>query len=190
MEKLELRKLIYSDLYRYNGDTSLKSFIRHLLLNPGFKYMYFFRKCQFYKYQKFTFRYIFTRIILRRLMYKYGLEIPHTTKIGKGFYIGHFGGITINPASLIGENVNISKGVTIGQTNRGKSKGAPKIGDNVWIGPNAIIVGNVKIGNNVLIAPGSYINFDVPDNSIVIGNPGNISYSKNATDGYINNVVG
>lgn len=186
----QLKEVIYSDLYRYTANTSIKVFLRNLLLNPGFQYMYVFRKCQFYHGKKRYFiHYLFHRVWLRKLMYKYGYEIPYTTKIGKGFYIGHVGGIAVNPNATIGNNVNISQGVTIGQANRGKLKGAPTIGNNVWIGPNAVIVGNIKIGNNVLIAGGAFVNFDVPDNSIVIGNPGKIIRSENATDGYINNII-
>lgn len=55
-------------------------------------------------------------------------------------------------------NCNIHKGVTIGQENRGKRQGTPIIGDNVWIGMNVTIVGNIKIGNDVLIAPNTYLN--------------------------------
>lgn len=88
-----------------------------------------------------------------------------------GFYVGHPYGITINAKAIIGNNVNIHKGVTIGQENRGKRKGTPCIGNNVWIGVNATIVGNVVIGNDVLIAPNTYINCDIPDHSIVFGNP-------------------
>ena len=57
------------------------------------------------------------------------------------------------------------------------------------LGANAVIVGKINIGNNVLIAPGAYVNFDVPDNSIVIGNPGLIRQSPGATLGYINNTI-
>ena len=63
------------------------------------------------------------------------------------------------------------------------------IGDEVWIGPNAVIVGNIKIGNNVLIAPNAYVNFDVPENSVVIGNPAQITTNLNATQGYINHKI-
>ena len=63
------------------------------------------------------------------------------------------------------------------------------IGNNVWIGANSVIVGKVKIGSNVLIAPNTYINFDVPDNSIVLGSPGNIIPKENAVEGYILNKV-
>ena len=97
--------------------------------------------------------------------------------------------ITINENAVLGKNVNIHKGATIGQTNRGSTKGVPTVGDNVWIGINSIIVGNIRVVNDVLIAPGAYVNFDVPDHSIVIGNPGRIISSDHATEGYINNTI-
>ena len=77
----------------------------------------------------------------------------------------------------------------IGQENRGKRKGTPIIGNEVWIGANAVIVGKINIGNNVLIAPLSYVNFDIPSNSIVIGNPAKIIPRENATEGYIENAI-
>lgn len=77
----------------------------------------------------------------------------------------------------------------IGQENRGKRKGTPIIGNEVWIGANAVIVGNVKIGNDVLIALLSYVNFDVPDHSIVVGNPAKIISKEYATKDYINNKI-
>ncbi|MEO5991437.1 MAG: serine acetyltransferase, partial [Ferruginibacter sp.] len=61
--------------------------------------------------------------------------------------------------------------------------------DYVWIGTGAVVVGKIKIGNNVLIAPLTYVNFDVPNNSIVIGNPARIISKEDATAGYINNVL-
>ena len=61
--------------------------------------------------------------------------------------------------------------------------------DNCWSGTNAVIVGNVKIGKDVLIAPLTFVNFDVPDHSIVIGNPGKIIPKENATADYICNCI-
>lgn len=89
----------------------------------------------------------------------------------------------------LGRNVNIHKGVTIGQENRGKRKGAPVISDEVWIGVNSTIVGGIKIGRDVLIAPNTYVNCDIPDHSIVFGNPCIIKHRENATEGYINRKV-
>ena len=85
--------------------------------------------------------------------------------------------------------MNIATGVTIGQENRGKRKGCPTIGDRVWIGTNAVLVGNINIGSDVLIAPLSYVNFDVPDHSIVLGNPARIISRENATASYIEKLV-
>lgn len=81
------------------------------------------------------------------------------------------------------------KGVTIGQENRGKRKGTPVIGDNVRIGVNATIVGAIKIGNDILIVPNTYVNCDVPDHSIVFGNPCIIKHRDNATEGYIKRTI-
>ena len=115
------------------------------------------------------------------------VEMPLDINIGGGLYLGHPYCITINPKVIIGKNCNIHKGVTIGQENRGKRKGAPIIGNEVWIGVNATIVGAVHIGNDVLIGPNTYINCDIPDHSIVFGNPCVIKSKQYATERYINN---
>lgn len=115
---------------------------------------------------------------------KYGLEIL-SDNLGPGLYIGHAHNINVNPEVIIGKNCNLNKGCTLGKENRGKRKGAPILGDNVRIGTNSVVVGKVHIGNDVLIAPNAYVNFDVPDHSIVLGNPGNIIKKGNATEGYI-----
>lgn len=111
------------------------------------------------------------RILLRLMSNLYGLEISWACDIGKGLYLGHAFNITVNPSAKIGENCNLHKGVTIGQQNRGLRKGTPVIGNCVWIGVNATIVGNIHIGDDVLIAPNSYVNCDVPSHSVVLGNP-------------------
>lgn len=103
-------------------------------------------------------------------------------------YLGHRGTVVINGNTILGNDINIATGVTIGQENRGKRLGVPTIGNDVWIGRNAVIVGNIKIGNNVLIALNSFVNSDIPENSIVLGNPGKIIINKmDATVGYIQN---
>ncbi len=117
------------------------------------------------------------------------IEISPDCKMGGGLYIGHPYCITVNPKAIIGKNCNIHKGVTIGQENRGKRKGTPVIGNEVWIGVNATIVGNITIGDDVLIAPNSYINCDIPSHSVVFGNPCIIKAKDNATENYINNRI-
>lgn len=129
---------------------------------------------------------LFYRFLMQRMTLRYGLEIPYSCKIGKGLYLGHAYNITVNPKAEIGDWCNLHKGVTIGQQNRGTRKGAPKIGNRVWIGVNATIVGKIVIGDDVLIAPGAYVNCDIPSHSVVIGNPCEIHHKDNATEGYIN----
>lgn len=182
--KKKLKDIINSDLFRLGGDISKKSLIINMLLNPAFKFIYIHRKCSYHR-KRSRVKYLFYRIVLYRLNLKYGFEISNQAKIGRGFKIDHRGSIIINPNAVLGENVNVTSGVLIGQQNRGKKMGSPIIGNCVWIGANTSIVGNVKIGDNVMIAPGSFINFDVPSNSIVFGNPGVIKESINATNGYI-----
>lgn len=63
------------------------------------------------------------------------------------------------------------------------------IGNRVWIGTNAVVVGNIVIGDDVLIAPNAYVNFNVPSHSVVVGNPAKIISRENAVEGYINNCV-
>lgn len=132
---------------------------------------------------------LYFRLRLKFLNQKNGLEISYNTCIGKGLYIGHPYNITINEKVIIGDNCNIHKGVLIGQENRGKRKGTPIIGNSVWIGINAVIVGNIRIGDDVLIAPNSYVNCDIPNHSIVFGNPCIIKHADSATQDYINRKV-
>jgi serine O-acetyltransferase len=102
--------------------------------------------------------------------------------------LGHFGGVVISPYAVLGANVNIAQGVTIGATSRGAKMGAPTLEDKVWVGANAVIVGKITIGSEALIAPGAYVNFDVPAKAIVVGNPGKV-VSDFGSVGYVNNTV-
>lgn len=115
----------------------------------------------------------------RSLGKRYGIELEFNNNIGSGLQLIHPYAITVNPKSKIGNNVTLYKGVTIGSIRVGKRAGAPAIGNNVIICANAFVCGGINIGNNVLIAANSYVNFDVPDNSIVIGNPGKVIPKNN-----------
>ena len=167
------KELYRLDMMRYGGHPD--KYIK--------KFHYFFRKCQLCNIRVLNYGY---RWIFQKIKEKRGLEISYRTKIGKGLYLGHAYNITINASVVIGEYCNIHKGVTLGQENRGSRKGTPVIGNKVWIGVNATVVGNVKIGDDVLIAPNSFVNCDVPIHSIVFGNPCVIKHKDDATKGYIN----
>lgn len=169
---LYMDNILLKDLYRYEGKRCelLRVQLKYRFFVPGFVYVYYFRKSQQSSLKVFKLWYL---LMLRITSYITHIQIPHTTKIGEGLYIGHFGTIVINPDSVIGKNFSIAAEVLIGNSH-GRKEGVPVIGDNVRMGQFSVIVGGVKIGNDVLIAPGAFVNFDVPDNSIVIGNPGKI----------------
>ncbi|MDD6824940.1 MAG: serine acetyltransferase [Oscillospiraceae bacterium] len=94
-------------------------------------------------------------------------------------------GITVNPNANLGENVTLFKGATIGSIRSGNRAGTPVIGDRVVIGLNSTVVGNITVGNDVFIAPNTFVNFDVPDNSLVIGSPACIKNKINASKDYL-----
>lgn len=173
-----MNKKFKYDFYRNTGDKyTLIKFICWFIYDYRIRYMFFYRLKK---------RNILRRLIMHKMARKYGLEIYNESD--EGLYLGHAHNINVNPDAIIGKRCNIHKGVTIGQESRGKRKGAPTIGNNVWIGVNSTVVGKIKIGDDVMIAPNSYVNCDVPSHSIVIGNPCIIKHRDNATDKYIINI--
>ncbi|MGB9688650.1 serine O-acetyltransferase [Thermogutta sp.] len=187
MDFSEWKYLICSDLYRITGQINWMILVRHVLFGESYKYIFWMRTCAYTKSHA-IFRYViypFAKLYLRRLRYKLGISIPPETQIGSGFYIGHFGGIVVNERCIIGKNCNLSHGVTLGQVNRGPRKGCPIIGDNVYIGPGAKIIGAVRVGNNVAIGANCVVTKDVPDNAVVVGVPGKI-ISFRGSQGYVN----
>ncbi|MBO0767493.1 MAG: serine acetyltransferase [Solirubrobacterales bacterium] len=186
----ELRRLWEADLYRLEGQTSAAAHVKHFLLTPGFAYMFYLRLSVYLSAKRGAGRlaYFAARVLLRRQTYRLGIIIPYDTQIGPGFYIGHFGEIVVNADVRIGRNCNISQGVTLGLKARGKNAGSPVIGDNVYIGPGAKVIGGVRVGDNVAIGANCVVTSDVPDNAVVVGVPGRV-ISSAGSEGYINYAV-
>ncbi|MBU0701856.1 serine O-acetyltransferase [bacterium] len=101
-----------------------------------------------------------------------GISIPAEAKIDKGLRIHHFGGIIIHSAVTIGKNCTLHQGVTIGD--RGNPLKAPRIGDNVFIGAGAKILGDIIIGDNCQVGANAVVIKSVPDNCVVVGVPAKI----------------
>lgn len=178
--------VIKADLYRHESLSGARGLLKAWFI-PGFRYTFILRKMA--KARQWSLPWIFLRILKRRYRFKYGFEIHSDALIGEGFYLtSHCGPVIIGPIT-IGKYCNVSHSVTIGRSYKGGVYGHPTLGNYVWIGPGSVLVGEIKIGNNVLIAPNSFVNFDVPDNSLVIGNPGKIIQKVNPTKYYINDIL-
>ena len=185
------RDTLRHDLYRYKGRLSAGAFLHAYFRKRAFKYTFWLRTAAHLRSHRSLLSkpvYLIAKLMLDVCSVRYGYQILDDTQIGPGLYLGHFGTIIVNPEAVIGRNVNIAVGVTIGQANRGRRAGSPTIGDRVWVGTNAIIVGRVTIGDGALIAPGAYVNFDVPPNAVVLGNPGKI-VADTGTAGYVENTL-
>lgn len=167
-----MRSTFSYDLYRSEGERSklLRVKLRKILFTPGCTYIFLFRHASEARNPVFKLMWL-TMLHITKVIT--GIQIPVGTQIGRGMRILHFGTIVVNPSAVIGKNFNIAQGCLIGNSG-GKHAGVPTIGDNCYMGANSIVVGGVKIGNDVLVAPGAFVNFDVPSNSIVMGNPGKI----------------
>ncbi len=113
----------------------------------------------------------YDRFVYRKKMIKYGIQIPSSALIGPGFKIVHYSNIVFAADVIIGKNFTIHQGVTLGRSFSPQDGGSPRIGDNVIIYANAVLVGSIRVGNNAIILPGSVVTTDVPPNCIFGGIP-------------------
>lgn len=107
------------------------------------------------------------------------IEIHPGARIGSGFFIDHGSGVVIGETSIIGNNVHLYQGVTLGGTSTQKTKRHPTLGDNVVVGAGAKLIGAIDIGENVKIGAGSVVVTSVPSNATVVGVPGRVVVLRN-----------
>lgn len=118
--------------------------------------------------------YFWARLISQRARRKTGIEIHPGATIGKGFFIDHGSGVIIGETAIVGDNVTLYQGVTLGGTGKETGKRHPTIGDNVMISAGAKIIGSFTVGENSKIGAGSVVIEEVPPNCTVVGVPGRI----------------
>ncbi|MBM3243639.1 MAG: serine O-acetyltransferase [Candidatus Omnitrophica bacterium] len=153
-------------------DPAAKSFIEILLLYQGIHALISYRIAHlFYKAGIF----FIARYISQLTRFATGIEIHPGAEIGKRLFIDHGMGVVIGETAIIGDDVLIYQGVTLGGTGLEKGKRHPTIGSNVVIGAGAKVLGNITIGDNSYIGSNAVVINDVPQNSTVVGVPGRIT---------------
>ena len=149
-----------------------------VLLYPSFKVMLHYRLAhKLY----LSGHYFWARYISQRGVRKTGIEIHPGAQIGKGFFIDHGNGVIIGETTIIGDNVTMYQGVTLGGTGKEHGKRHPTIGNNVMISAGAKVLGSFTIGDNSKIGAGSVVLSEVPPGSTVVGVPGRVVKRNNAS---------
>lgn len=141
------------------------------LLTPCFKVMFYYKISHFFYQRK---QFFWARFFCEKAKRKTGIEIHPGATIGKRLFIDHGTGVVIGETAIIGNDVTIFHGVTLGGTGFEKKKRHPTIGNNVFIGAGAKILGNIEIGDDVKIGANAVVVKNVPAHVTVVGVPGTI----------------
>jgi serine O-acetyltransferase len=146
-------------------DPSVRSGFELFLTSPGLHAVWGYRVAHLlWKWR----RRILARMLSNWLRFLTGIEIHPGAKIGRRFFVDHGMGVVIGETAVIGDDVLIYHGVTLGGKEFTRAKRHPTIGNNVMIGAESIVLGNITVGDNVQIGAGSVVTKDVAPNSIVI----------------------
>ena len=156
-------------------DPAAKSIFEIILLYPGFHALLSYRIANKLKKWKIPF---IPRLISQIARFFTGIEIHPGATIGEKFFIDHGMGVVIGETTIIGDNVLVYQGVTLGGTGKDQGKRHPTIGDRVTIGAGAKVLGNITIGSDSNIGAGSVVIDDVPEHSTVVGVPGRITRQR------------
>ncbi len=156
-------------------DPAAKSVIEIILLYPGFHALLCYRIAN--KLNKWKIPFI-PRLISQIARFFTGIEIHPGASIGEKFFIDHGMGVVIGETTIIGDNVLIYQGVTLGGTGKDSGKRHPTVCDRVTIGAGAKVLGNITIGSDSNIGAGSVVIEDVPEHSTVVGVPGHITRQR------------
>lgn len=147
-----------------------------VFLYPSFKVMMHYRLAHKLYRKK---HYFWARLVSQRGARKTGIEIHPGAQIGNGFFIDHGNGVIIGETTIVGDNVTLYQGVTLGGTGKEQGKRHPTIGNNVMISAGAKVLGSFTIGDNSKIGAGSVVLEEVPPNSTVVGVPGRVVKRNN-----------
>ena len=156
-------------------DPAIKSDIE-VFLYPSFKVMLHYRIAHKLYLKK---HYFLARWVSQRGVRKTGIEIHPGATIGKGLFIDHGSGVIIGETAILGDNITLYQGVTLGGTGKEQGKRHPTLEDNVMVSAGAKVIGSFTIGKNSKIGAGSVVLEAVPPNCTVVGVPGRIVKRNN-----------
>lgn len=151
-------------------DPAIKT-AKEVFLYPSFKAIMKYRIAHKLYLKK---HYFLARWISQRAARKTGIEIHPGATIGKGLFIDHGNGVIIGETAILGDNITLYQGVTLGGTGKEQGKRHPTVGDNVMISAGAKVLGSFTVGANSKIGAGSVVLSEVPPNSTVVGVPGRV----------------
>ena len=157
----------------FDRDPAAKSWIEVLLCYPGLHALWAHRVNHWLWTRHLQLLARFCSQVSRLLT---GIEIHPGAQIGRRFFIDHGMGVVVGGTTIIGDDVTLYQGVTLGGTGKEKGKRHPTLGNNVVVGGGAKILGNVTVGENCRVGAGSVVLSDVPDNSTIVGVPGHIIF--------------
>ena len=152
-------------------DPAARSFLEIYFLYPGLRAIRMHRTANWFYRHKF---YFMARYVSQRAVRKTGIEIHPAATIGRRFFIDHGTGVVIGETTVIGDDVTIYQGVTLGGTGKETGKRHPTIGNNVVVGSGAKVLGPFKVGDNSKIAAGAVVLEEIPPNSTAVGVPARV----------------
>jgi serine O-acetyltransferase len=183
----EYRELLAADLYRHGGRRGWRNFLHTLFWGEGDNFSFWFRTCVYlrsHRWLKYTL-FPLAKLRFRAAGFRLGVSIPYATRVGRGLCIAHVGGIVVSHLAVIGRDCTIAQGVTLG-FKPGAKPGAPTIGNEVYIGPGAKVIGAVHVGDRAVIGANAVVTSDVEPGSVVAGIPAR-PIGRDRADDYVIN---
>lgn len=153
-------------------DPAAKNYLEILLLYPGLHAIIFYRIAHILWKIKIP---LIPRLISQIARFLTGIEIHPGAAIGKGLFIDHGMGVVVGETTIIGDNVTLFQGVTLGGTGKETGKRHPTLGHNVVIGTGAKVLGNITVGDSSYVGANAVVIRDVPPNATVVGVPGHVT---------------
>ncbi|WP_165721464.1 MULTISPECIES: serine acetyltransferase [unclassified Pseudoalteromonas] len=163
MNLSQIKILVKSDLYRYTKKTNKKVFIKYLIKNSYFRFQVYLRMS---KINGTILPFVF-RLLKAGLGKKVNIQLNCNVPIGYGLYIPH-GNVVINSQATIGNNCSLLQFVSVGAIHNGKSA---TIGNNVYVGPNVNLVGDICVGDNSVLGAGAVAVKSIDSSKVVVGAP-------------------